>query len=63
MVAIAIGVSVVTAGAVAGAAGSVASQTFGVATGPQKGFDFRDVAPGAPGGAVGGAISSARPAL
>lgn len=48
--------SVVAAGAIAGAAGSVASQVVGLATGIQSKFDWGGVAMGAIGGAVGGGL-------
>jgi hypothetical protein len=67
MIAIAVGVTILTsgalaslgtvvAGAIGGAAGSIASQAFGVATGIQSKFDWKGVAMGAIGGAVGGAM-------
>jgi hypothetical protein len=46
----------VAGGALAGAAGSIASQAVGVATGIQKSFNWGGVALAAIGGAVGGAI-------
>ncbi|MEJ0027167.1 MAG: LysM peptidoglycan-binding domain-containing protein [Rhizomicrobium sp.] len=48
--------SVVVGGALAGAAGSVASQGIGLATGIQKSFDWGGLALAAIGGAVGGAL-------
>jgi hypothetical protein len=72
MVAIAIGVSIITygamtgpsstilgsvfAGAVSGAAGSVASQSFGVATGLQQSFNWKGVGMAAITGAIGGGL-------
>jgi YD repeat-containing protein len=67
LIAVAVAVSVVTAGAlsgmspiligaISGAAGSIASQAVGLATGIQEKFSFKGVALAALGGAVGGAI-------
>lgn len=67
LVAIAVAVSIYTAGAlsalgpvlsgvIGGAAGSVVSQTVGVATGLQDKFSFKDVALAAIAGGVGGAM-------
>jgi YD repeat-containing protein len=47
----------ILAGAIGGAAGSVVSQGLGIAAGLQHGFDFKGVALGAIGGAVGGALA------
>lgn len=46
----------IAAGAVAGAAGSVVSQGFGIATGMQQGFSFKGVALAAIAGGVGGGL-------
>ena len=49
---------VVAGDALAGAVGSIASQTFGVATGIQSNFDWSAVALAAIGNGVGGAVSN-----
>ncbi|MBS0503431.1 MAG: LysM peptidoglycan-binding domain-containing protein, partial [Proteobacteria bacterium] len=53
--------STIAAGAIAGAAGSVASQTVGVATGIQDKFSFKAVGLAALSGAVGGAAGKLLP--
>lgn len=70
VIAVAVIVSVVTygaasgamsawaAGALAGAAGSVASQAAGNILGTQHGFDWKQVAIGAVGGAIGGGLAA-----
>jgi len=50
------GLGPVLAGAIGGAAGSVASQAVAIADGDQKGFNWKGVAIGALGGAVGGEL-------
>jgi len=49
----------VLAGAIGGAAGSIASQTVAIADGDQKGFSWKGVAEGALMGAVGGELQGA----
>lgn len=53
--------SPILGGALAGAAGSVVSQSFGVATGIQEKFSFKGVALAALSGAVGGALQNVTP--
>jgi hypothetical protein len=48
----------VAAGAIAGAAGSIASQTVGVVTGLQKGFSWKGVAMSALAGGIGGGVGA-----
>ncbi len=47
----------IVGGGIAGAAGSIVSQTFGVLTGIQDSFSWKGVALGALGGAVGGGLA------